>query len=231
MLIKPDIAAPMHSCYNRCAEPMENYTLDAATGVWLVRHSQTVANAQRRYQSWSDSPLTEYGQRQAAALAAYLRATPFDIALVSPSRRTHAAADAILAGRADVTRLEAPAWVEIHHGQWEGLTYDEVQARFPADAAARWEHGIDGRAIDGESLAETAQRIGGAWSDLVQRYSERQVLIVTHATPIQLALCVVLGLPPTAHWRWRIDLASVTCIDLYPDGGIVRMVNQHIEEP
>jgi 2,3-bisphosphoglycerate-dependent phosphoglycerate mutase/probable phosphoglycerate mutase len=32
-------------------------------------------------------------------------------------------------------------------------------------------------------------------------------------------------MPATAHWHWRIDLGSVTCLDVYPAGAIVRMVN------
>ncbi len=196
------------------------------TSVWLVRHGQTTFNLERRYQSFSDSPLTTYGQRQIAALARRLRRMPFDVALVSPVGRTQATAAALLAGRGAIASIESPAWAETNHGRWEGLTYAEVMARFPAEARARWSQGIHGRALGGESLAEVTERIGAAWNDLLQRYPGGRVLVVTHATPIQLVLCATFNLPPTDHWHWRIDQGSVTCLDVYPTGTIVRMVNE-----
>jgi 2,3-bisphosphoglycerate-dependent phosphoglycerate mutase/probable phosphoglycerate mutase len=196
------------------------------TSVWLVRHGQTIANLERRYQSSSDSPLTDYGQQQIAALARRLQRIPFKVALVSPTERTAATADAILADRSGVLRSAAPNWAETKHGRWEGLTYREVMARFPEEARARWSQGIHGKASGGESLAEVAARISRAWVKLLAEHPGGRVLVVTHATPIQLALCASFGLPPTDHWHWRIDLASVTCLDVYPTGTIVRMVNE-----
>lgn len=196
------------------------------TSVWLVRHGQTRSNLERRYQSRGDSPLTEFGLRQTRALAVRLRPLPFRTALVSPAGRTQAAAQAILAGRAGVDVRLDPAWAETDHGRWEGLTYAEVMARYPAEARARWSAGVDGRAEGGESLAETYARVAAAWRALLQEHTGGRVLIVTHATPIQLVLCECFGLGPGQHWHWRVDLGSVTCLDVYPSGAIVRMVNE-----
>lgn len=196
------------------------------TSIWLVRHGQTRANLERRYQGLGDSPLTNYGRLQIEALAARLRPVPFRVALVSPTERTRLTAEAILAGRAGVdARLEAQ-WVEAHQGRWEGLTYREVLARYPDEARARWADGLDGRPRGGESLAEVHARVSAAWGRLLQEHAGGRVLVVTHATPIQLALCISFGLSPAAHWCWRIDLGSITAIDVYPSGPIVRMVNE-----
>jgi 2,3-bisphosphoglycerate-dependent phosphoglycerate mutase/probable phosphoglycerate mutase len=196
------------------------------TSVWLVRHGQTRHNLERRYQSGSDSPLTEYGRRQMAALAARLRPIPFTVAVVSPAERTRLMAEQILAGRRDVhVRLDS-GWSETNHGRWEGLTYREVMARYPAEARARWSQGIHGRAEGGESLAEVYARISAAWSALLRAHAGGRILVVSHATPIQLVLCDCFGLAPGDHWHWRVDLGSVTCLDVYPSGTIVRMVNE-----
>ena len=196
------------------------------TSVWLVRHGQTRLNLERRYQSSSDSPLTDYGRLQTAALAARLRRVPFRAALVSPAERTRLAAGAILAGRQGVQAQLDPGWAETNHGRWEGLTYSEVLARYPAEARVRWGQGINGRAQGGESLAETHARITLAWQALLQAHQGGRVLVVTHATPIQLVLCACFGLAASEHWHWRIDLGSVTCLDVYATGAIVRMVNE-----
>lgn len=52
------------------------------------------------------------------------------------------------------------------------------------------------------------------------------ILIVTHATPIQLLLCAVFKLPFDQYWQFRIDLGGVTNLDVYPAGAITRMINE-----
>lgn len=195
------------------------------TSIWLVRHGQTRYNLERRYQSGSDVPLTAYGRLQLAAVATRLRPIPFTAAVISPAARTRELAAALLAGRPQVVTQIDPAWAEINHGRWEGLTYREVLARFPDEARARWTQGADGRAEDGESLAEVHVRVVAAWRELLERHRGGRVLVATHATPIQLVLCACFALAPGEHWRWRVDLGSVTCLDVYASGPIVRMVN------
>ena len=195
------------------------------TSIWLIRHGQTELNRQRRYQGVSDRPLTPFGERQAAALAQRLRRIPFKVAVVSPSLRARATAEAILGDR-EAQIVDDPRWSETSHGRWEGLTYAEVRARFPQEAVARFADALHGRPSGGESLAEVAARVASGWSDLLRRNPGGRVLLVTHATPIQLVLCAIVGLSPALHWRWRIDLGSVTAVDVYGGGPIVRMVNE-----
>lgn len=197
------------------------------TSIWFVRHGQTQLNKERRYQSWSDSPMTDYGQQQAAAVALRLRRIPFDVILVSPVKRTRTTATMITDTRSSAPEpQEAPAWAELHHGRWEGLTYREVVERFPEESHQRFAHGAHGKAMGGESLAEVAARVLPAWETFTHIYPGGRVLVVTHATPIQLVLCAVVGMPITAHWHWRVDLGSITAFDVYPTGTIIRMVNE-----
>jgi len=195
------------------------------TSIWLVRHGQTELNKARRYQGVSDSALTPFGLRQAEALAQRLRRIPFKLAVASPTRRARLTGETILGDR-EAPVIEDPRWAETNHGRWEGLTYREVCARFPEEAIARFTDMLHGRPSGGESLAEVATRVAQAWAALLQQNPGGRVLLVSHATPIQLILCAISGMAPTLHWRWRIDLGSVTAIDVYGGGAIVRMVNE-----
>jgi alpha-ribazole phosphatase len=196
----------------------------ARTSIWLVRHGQTEWNKQRRYLGAAESPLTPYGLLQHAALARRLRALPFTRALASPRQRTLAAAEAVLAER-DLASSPDPRWREVDHGRWEGLTYREVLARYPLEARARFADALQGRALGGESLAEAAARVAEGWAALLRDHAEERVLLATHATPIQLVLCLLTGMPAAEHWRWRIDLGSITAVDVYGPSAIVRTVN------
>jgi 2,3-bisphosphoglycerate-dependent phosphoglycerate mutase/probable phosphoglycerate mutase len=195
------------------------------TSIWLVRHAQTELNRARRYQGATDSPLTPYGLRQAAALARRLRRIPFGVAVVSPALRAQVVAETILAER-HVPIVEDPRWRETSHGRWEGLTYREVRERFPVEASTRFADTLHGKPEGGESLAEVAERVAEGWRALLGSYAGGRVLLVTHATPIQLVLCLLSGMEPAQHWRWRIDLGGLTAIDVYGGGAIVRMVNE-----
>ncbi|GAB4208658.1 MAG: histidine phosphatase family protein [Roseiflexaceae bacterium] len=195
------------------------------TSIWLVRHGQTELNKARRYQGATDSPLTDFGQLQAQALAERLRRNPFRAAVISPCKRAYETAETVMAGR-QAELIDDPRWRETHHGRWEGLTYREVRQRFPEEAVSRFADALHGRAQGGESLAEVAQRVAEGWRALLQQHPGGRVLVVTHATPIQLVLCHITGMPPTQHWRWRIDLGSVTALDVYGGGAIVRRVNE-----
>jgi 2,3-bisphosphoglycerate-dependent phosphoglycerate mutase/probable phosphoglycerate mutase len=106
------------------------------------------------------------------------------------------------------------------------LTYQEVRERFPAEATARFADTLHGKPAGGESLAQVAERVGEAWRALLGQHPGGRILVVTHATPIQLVLCLLSGMAPAQHWRWRIDLGSLTAIDVYGGGAIVRMVNE-----
>jgi len=195
------------------------------TSIWLIRHGQTELNKARRYQGVTDSPLTPFGQRQADALAQRLRRMPFKAAVVSPSVRARLTAEAILGDR-DAPILDDSRWSETNQGRWEGLTYAEVRTRFPHEAVARFADALHGKPAGGESLAEVAERVTEGWRALLQQHPGGRVLVVTHATPIQLVLCALASMSPALYWRWRIDLGGVTAIDVYGGGPIIRMVNE-----
>src|SRR6185295_10367182 len=194
------------------------------TAIWLVRHGQTEFNKARRYQGATDSPLTPYGRRQAEALARRLRRIPFGVALVGPHLRTRATAEIILRGR-ELPIFEDSRWSEANHGRWEGLTYGEVSERFPAETAERFADALHGRATGGESLAEVARRVEEGWRALLDQHPGGRILVVTSATPVQLILCLVSDMQPEHLWRWRVDLGSLTALDMYGGGAIMRMVN------
>lgn len=197
------------------------------TDVWLVRHAQTDWNQQRRYQSHADRPLTPFGHARTAAVAHRLRRQRFSIVATSGQHRTMALAEAVAQERAPAPLVvHDPRWREAAHGSWEGLTYPELARRYPREAQARFGDSWNSRAHGGESTADLWARVEAAWDDLLRAHDGGKLLIVTHATPIQLLLCALLRIPFERYWQLRIDLGAITNVDLYPSAPIIRTINE-----
>ena len=132
--------------------------------IYLVRHGETVWNQAGRQQGQLDSPLTSKGVAQARAAGRFLRLLlpeGLDVVLeTSPLGRARTTAEIIASELtlpvADIR--ESPLLMEHRLGAWQGLTYVEIDDRFPGARQAReadkWRHVIDG----GESYELAGER-------------------------------------------------------------------------
>ncbi len=151
--------------------------------IYLLRHGETVWNLEGRLQGQKDSPLTTRGIAQAQALAGLLSElidNPAAFTMIaSPLGRTWQSAvivaEALGLGSRSI-RFE-PRLKEHHFGQWEGLTWNEVEARAPDLLAAREADKWNFPAPDGESYALVAARVGD-W--LAERNGGEKLIVVGH---------------------------------------------------
>lgn len=97
--------------------------------LYLTRHGETIWNTQSRMQGQQDSPLTENGLEQAAALARQLQDVPLGQIWASPARRAVRTAEIILAAQLRPVRLDIDERIhEMALGLLEGLSVDEANA-------------------------------------------------------------------------------------------------------
>lgn len=125
--------------------------------IYLIRHGETAFNAEGRFQGALDSPLTEHGQAQAAAVGRTLaRLVSPDAPMVcSPLGRARQTAEIVrqTAGLIGAFELE-PRIAEISIGQWDGMTDEEIEFVWPGVRAGmdRWDwhfHSPGGETYDG----------------------------------------------------------------------------------
>jgi probable phosphoglycerate mutase len=203
------------------------------TRLLLLRHGQTELSVHRRYSGRGDPELTALGHEQAARVAARLAAVPGIAAvLTSPLRRARQTAAAV--AEATGVPLEVRAGlVETDFGAWEGMTFAEARARDP-ELHGRWLGADDVVPPGGESFAAVAERVVVERAEAVARYPGATVVLVSHVTPIKQLLREALDVGPALLYRLRVDLASLSIADFYPDGGAsVRLVNDtgHLGAP
>jgi len=196
-----------------------------ATTTLLLRHGQTPLSAERRFAGRSDIPLTDVGQRQAAAAAARLAERGgIDVIVTSPLRRTRRTAEAVAETTGAPVVVEDDL-VETDFGKWEGMSFAEAGAQDP-DHLKAWLGGADVAPPDGESFAAAGRRVLGALDRVLAAYPEQTLLIVSHVTPIKTILCRALLAPPAALFRIHLDVASLCEVNWFADGpAVVRSMN------
>ncbi|MEU5587773.1 histidine phosphatase family protein [Streptomyces chrestomyceticus] len=165
----------------------------------LWRHGQTAWNLERRFQGSTDIELTEEGVAQARRAARLLAALKPDAIIASDLRRAAATARELAA----VTGLEIThdqGLRETYAGAWQGLTHEEIVARYGEQYAA-WKRGEPVRRGGGELETEVADRA----APVVERSADKlpdggTLVVVSHGGTIRTTIGRLLGLE-SHHWE------------------------------
>ena len=196
----------------------------------LVRHAQTDWNREGRYQGWRDTPLSETGRVQAEAAGRLLASQPLAAVWSSPLQRARETAAAIAAPQRLGVR-EDGAFKEMRFGDWEGLTRDEVSARFPAEYRAWGETPHLVTLPGGETLAEVRQRVLHGLEDLREAHDGQTVCLVAHGISIRMLILEALGLGTDRLWSLQVSSTGISELEFRDDWAAVHRMNSliHLE--
>ena len=163
------------------------------THLTLIRHAQSRAGVDGIVGGpTGDTGLTETGRRQAEALRDRLLGSGFevDIVLTSVLPRAMETADILAPAFGAVAPVADCEFCELHPGEADGLTWDQYRERYgvtlPRPPGQRFAPG-------GESVLELDERAVRAVADVVARYPEQKVVIVTHGGFIGAVCLHLLG--------------------------------------
>ena len=209
--------------------------------LYLVRHAETAWNRDNRIQGGSDIPLSPAGCRQAKRVGEFFASRHLQGIVTSPLQRSRQTAEAIVAGNGHgMIPVIEPELAEMHLGAWEGLTPDEVDARFD-NAYQQWRQAPSSiRIPDAEPLEHFRARVRRVFDGLMARIGEGESVIVSHGGVIAAMLADLLHADYDALLRrMRLDNAGMTALEcgtgaphvlwinstkhldaLEPDGGI-----------
>ena len=164
------------------------------THIVLVRHGQTEWNRIERFRGHADVPLNETGLAQAEATGNRLAQEWHPVAIYSsPRSRAVKTAEAI-AKRFDLPVQIHPGLEDIDFGDWQGLTRQEAQQRWPQQIALWFNHPERARIPHGDTLKALRQRLMQTVHELSTKHPNQTIILVGHTAVNRIILLGVLGL-------------------------------------
>jgi broad specificity phosphatase PhoE len=153
--------------------------------IWLARHGETDANAERRVQGSLDPPLNARGRQQARALAGEAAKVKPRALYTSQLRRARETAE-IVGHQLSLEPIVDARFAESHRGEWEGRLIDDIKAENPNG----WKGSLSVKATfrfpGGESLEEHAARVEAGLDDV--RRGPLPALVICHGGTIRRVL-------------------------------------------
>jgi 2,3-bisphosphoglycerate-dependent phosphoglycerate mutase len=157
----------------------------------LVRHGQSVWNAENRFTGWVDSPLSELGRKEAESAGLRLAAEGIRVgkAFTSTLTRAQDTGRLILAALGQEDLGQEAAWQlnERFYGALTGRNKAQTSEELGAAQVLRWRRSYDVAPPGGESLAHTAQRVLPFFCDRVLAAAREHaaVLVCAHGNSLR----------------------------------------------
>jgi broad specificity phosphatase PhoE len=179
----------------------------------LVRHGETEGESSIRYHGRNDVALSELGRAQMLAARREIELRFGDIAFehIFATPLSRASEGAKLIAGADASVITVEEFIEVHFGLFEGLTREEIQARYPLEFE-KWR--ADPLAPtytypEGESRAGFTERVERGLAstlklmDASKSATAERALIVAHRGVIRTIVRALTSTEPA------VDLASI----------------------
>lgn len=183
--------------------------------LYLLRHGRTASNAAGLLLGRADPLLDGVGRAQAAAAAAVVGHAARVV--TSPLRRARETA-AALGPPVDVDER----WIEVDYGEYD----EQPLADVPADVWRRWRSDLRFAPPGGESLLAVGERVRAACEDLAAEAAERDVVVVSHVSPLKAAVAWALGVGDEVTWRMFVATAGLATVAVGPRGPSLRGFNE-----
>lgn len=151
--------------------------------LFLVRHGETEWNVEKLCQGHTDVPLNEQGLAQADKLARFMQETQIDAIYASDLCRATQTAE-IIAQYHKLDVLKMPTLRERYYGEWEGLTLEQINRRYPDQLQVRKEGGRYGV----ENFTDLQERVYNGLTELASRHEGQNIVAVSHGGSINAFL-------------------------------------------
>ncbi|MDB4864858.1 2,3-diphosphoglycerate-dependent phosphoglycerate mutase [Euryarchaeota archaeon] len=156
----------------------------------LIRHGQSLWNAENRFTGWADIDLSKKGEKEAKEAGEKLENVAFDVVHTSALMRAQRTAEIIIKHNKisqDIPTYKDERLNERHYGSLQGLNKTETAEKYGAEQVHIWRRSFDISPPDGESLKMTAERTLPYFKeDVLEHLDEgKNVLISAHGNSLR----------------------------------------------
>ena len=156
----------------------------------LIRHGQSLWNAENRFTGWTDIDLSKKGENEAEEAGKKLENITFDVVHTSALMRAQRTAEIIIQHNKiskDVPTYKDERLNERHYGSLQGLNKTETAEKYGAEQVHIWRRSFDISPPDGESLKTTAERTLPYFKEDIVKHlnEEKNVLISAHGNSLR----------------------------------------------
>lgn len=166
--------------------------MSSTTHVVLIRHGQSLGNAEGRFGGHTDTPLSPRGRKQAKATARALANEKFDAIYSSDLPRAIETASP-LANRVGVQLQTTDALRERSVGVMEGLTFEEAAEQHPEQYQALLRRDFEHVLLGGESYRQMLDRASRKLDEAIAQYPGGRIVMFTHTGTICILILHLLG--------------------------------------
>ena len=191
-----------------------------STRLFLVRHGESVWNAEQRIQGQADPPLSALGTQQACDLAETLSERPLVAVYCSPLVRARETAAYICAPHHLAPCVEE-GLREVNLGAWQGYTPSDLSAEMRKLYHAWRLNPTTVHPPGGETVDEARARAARAVAAIAEEYRDATVVLVTHSILGRVLLCHCLGIGLYLVPRFKLKKASISVIRLDEYGAVL----------
>ena len=189
----------------------------------LARHGETVDNVRRVAQGWSDSGLSDRGERQVRQLAR--RSLELGVTALYSSTLPRAVSTARAISRElGLEPMFLDELKEMNCGEWEGASFDDVRDGNPALYSA-WSRDPHLPCPSGESFHDVLVRLRRALARIEADGRGDCALVVSHGTAIRIAATELLGVPLSVARQFAQDNAAINIFEMHPERVVLRTWN------
>jgi broad specificity phosphatase PhoE len=193
----------------------------------LIRHGQSVANAQGRLQGQLDSPLTELGRTQAQALARRLVREGWPASTIYASDLVRATETAeILSDNLSAPVVRDERLREYDVGVLTGLVWRDIEVQYP-EIWHGLQHSPAWTPIPGEEgNGPFCARLSSTLADIRSDHDDGDVVaVVSHGGSLGMMLTHLLGMEARRPTPFRFGNASLSVVEFWARGTMVSRLN------
>ncbi|MEW9122153.1 MAG: alpha-ribazole phosphatase [Thermotaleaceae bacterium] len=191
----------------------------------LVRHGETELNHQKKYCGWKDPSLTETGICQAEIVRDKLKAENLQAIYCSDLKRTFETAQ-IINEYHQLGIVPMKGLREMNFGLLDGLSYAEIQKKYPTEAQLWEKDWIDFVLPQGESFRSMYERVNETVREIYKESKKDKILFVSHSGCIRAILAHWIGGTMKDYWKYKIEHCGITRIEISDDYSILSALNQ-----